>query len=114
MNISIGSVVLASFKYEFEGKVTELKTPGNVLNPENNKEIDGIFLWDTGATASCINSQIPFKIGLDFKGVTQIHTANGIVNANTYIASIILKGVQEEKTTTLQKKTVSNCSRFRP
>ena len=49
-----------------------------------------MLLWDTGATISCINSQIASKIGLDCKGVIPMGTANGIVKVNTYIATVIL------------------------
>ena len=104
MNVSIGPLVFISFKYEFDGRVTELKTPGSILNPENQKKVDGMFLWDTGATISCINFQIAPKLGLEFKGVTQIYTASGVVNANRYIASIILTETKTEKTTIFKRR----------
>lgn len=114
MGVSIGPLVFISFKYEFKGKVTELKTPGSVLNPANKKKVDGMFLWDTGATTSCINSQVPRKLDLDLKGVTQIYTANGIVNANRYIASIILTETQKERTTTFERKQLVTAVHLSP
>ena len=73
-----------AFKYEFKGKITELKTPGSILNSENDKKVDGMLLWDTGATTSCINSKIISILDLKIKGITKIHTANGVAFAKRY------------------------------
>lgn len=47
-------------------------------------------LWDTGATASCINQKIVDELKLPAIGRTQISTANGIREVNTYLVNIRL------------------------
>ena len=100
------SPIFFHFESEFKGRVKELKTKGSFLNPENEKQIDGMFLWDTGATVSCINSKAVSLLGLSFKGITRIYTANGAVNVSRYIACIILTDTQEHITRSFSYKTL--------
>lgn len=48
----------------------------------------GKALWDTGATASVISSQIVKELGLSPTGKVDIQTANGKNNTYTYIVNI--------------------------
>ena len=100
------SPILFHFECEFKGRVKELKTKGSFLNPENEKQIEGVFLWDTGATVSCINSKVAPILNLDLKGITQVHTANGVINAEKHIACIILTDTQEHITRSFSYKTL--------
>ena len=47
-------------------------------------------IWDTGATATCITRDIVEACGLMPVGVTQIHTANGVRQTETFLVNITL------------------------
>ena len=53
-------------------------------------------MWDTGATTSCVNSQIILQLGLDVKGIVEVHTANGIIYADRHILCIILTDTKDK------------------
>ena len=65
-----------------------------------------MFLWDTGATVSCINSRVAPKLNLDLKGITKVHTANGVMNAEKHIACVILTDTREHITRSFNYKTL--------
>jgi hypothetical protein len=67
-----------------------LVTPIDVLIPNTNKNISTKAIWDTGATASVISAKIITDLGLIPTGMSQVHTANGIVNQPTFIVDIKL------------------------
>ena len=47
-------------------------------------------LWDTGATASVIDQRVVTACGLKPTGMTQVHTAAGMMNAETFLVNIAL------------------------
>ena len=102
----LGRLSLFSFKHEFKGRVTELKTQGSIVNSENDQQIAGVFLWDTGATTSCINSNLISKLNLHPEGTTRVHTANGVIKTYMYVANILLTDTQNHRAESFDYKTL--------
>ena len=74
----------------FNSIVHALETQGRVLNPESEIYVDGIFVWDTGATFSAINSSLIKHLNLKEVGYMDLMTANGLVRAKRRVAKIVL------------------------
>ena len=54
------------------------------------KSIKSIALWDTGATSCCISKEVVDGLSLIATGKINIHTPNGVSEANTYLVDILL------------------------
>lgn len=70
------------------GILTQLKSTVSVLY--NDSSIDVVALWDTGATVTCISSNIVSKLGLSATGKKRIKTPSGDAVVKTYLLSITL------------------------
>ncbi len=61
----------------------KIHIPNNINNPSSIKAI-----WDTGATGSAITKKVAQQLGLIPTGMSQVHTANGIVAQQTYTVDV--------------------------
>jgi hypothetical protein len=83
----------SSFTLSAVGKLNQLQTDVLVLSKmrDNTNEFTPKMwrgIWDTGATASCINQKIVDDLKLIPLGKTEISTANGLKDVNTYLIDI--------------------------
>ena len=53
-----------------------------------NEEV--FALWDTGATGTCISTEVAHQLGLISTGMKNIQTPSGSSQVNTYLVDIIL------------------------
>lgn len=72
------------------GLARVLSCPIGILDPATKQTISVNAIWDTGATASVITTAVVNRLGLTADGVTEVSTANGKANQNTYIVNISL------------------------
>lgn len=62
----------------------------NVKLISGDEKIDGIALWDTGATNTCISKDVAEKLNLVATGKTYLKTPSGSDERNTYLLTIEL------------------------
>ena len=80
-----------AFRTVYNRPVSAVKTPGLIINPNNNeKHNSSNFLWDTGATASCLNIYIINKLNLSKVSIKTVRTASGENQYFCYYVDIIL------------------------
>lgn len=60
------------------------------INKNENEKCKFIATWDTGATNTMISQNVVDKCKLISTGMTQVATAGGIVDANTYVIDLVL------------------------
>ena len=72
------------------GLANELSSPISILIPNTSNLFKTNAIWDTGATASVITSNIVASLGLIATGMSVVHTANGTAKQSTYIVDIQL------------------------
>jgi len=65
------------------------KLMSNVTIQSEDRHIDVMALWDTGATISCISHDVVDKLGLIPCGITPILTPSGGKECNQYLISTI-------------------------
>ena len=71
--------------------VNTIKTPGLIVNPNNKaKHKSDNFIWDTGATASCLSIHIIEKLNLPKVSIKSVRTASGENEYFCYHVDIIL------------------------
>ena len=68
--------------------VKRLTTPAKAKY--QNQILEGIALWDTGATITCISNHIVNSLKLIPLGKNQIKTPSGFKEVNTYLIDVIL------------------------
>ena len=62
-----------------------------IINPNDNKKHkSNNFVWDTGATASCLNIHIVENLNLSKVSIKSVRTASGENQYFCYYADIIL------------------------
>lgn len=80
-----------AFKIVYNQPVNTIKTPGLIINPNNKeKHKSNNFIWDTGATASCLNIHIIKKLNLSKVSIKSVRTASGENECFSYYVDIIL------------------------
>ncbi len=79
-----------AFNIEGRGRLSVLETKGIILNPENKKNLQGQFIWDTGATKSVINQNLTQNLRLTTTGFSKVYTANGLATQPRKKVDIIL------------------------
>lgn len=62
----------------------------SVVVVSEEKTVEALALWDTGATGTCISTEVVNKLGLSPTGKRIIRTPSGTSQVNTYLVSIIL------------------------
>lgn len=62
----------------------------NVLVELDDKKVNALALWDTGATNTCISVEVVNNLGLIPTGKMNIKTPSGSSQVNTYLVNIIL------------------------
>ena len=83
------------FTLQFDGIASVLKTTvgvGSAFDPKITAVPllnSFVAIWDTGATGSVISKDVVDKVGLRPTGVTNVHTAGGMRQCNTYMVSIL-------------------------
>ena len=70
------------------GVLSQLKNQVSVSNGDS--AVNAIALWDTGATITCISSDVVSSLGLVPTGKRNIQTPTGRGTVNTYLVSIVL------------------------
>lgn len=70
------------------GILTQLKNQVSVSN--GSSSLESIALLDTGASVTCISSDVVSKLGLVATGKKNIKTPSGSSTVNTYLVSVIL------------------------
>ena len=81
-------MIHSSFVLKPDKILNALKT--KVKIKYNNKEIEVIALWDTGATKSCISMEVVEKLNLIQTGMIQVVTPSGTSERKTYLIDIVL------------------------
>lgn len=84
----MSSSEISAFTLSNSGLCKTLKTKITIRCEE--KSIETVALWDTGATNSCISSEIVTKLSLIPTGCKEVMTASGSDNVNTYLVDIVL------------------------
>lgn len=80
-----------AFKTVYNQPVSTIKTPGLIVNPNNKgKYKSNHFIWDTGATASCLNVHVIEKLNLPKVSIKSVRTASGENKYFSYYVDIIL------------------------
>ena len=80
-----------AFSLVYNRPVNTIKTSGLIINPNNNeKQKSKNFVWDTGATASCLNIHIIKKLNLSKVSIKTVRTASGENQYFCYYVDIIL------------------------
>ena len=79
---------VSAFTLSNTGLCKRLKT--KVTIKCEGKTVETIALWDTGATGSCISSDIVTKLSLIPTGRKRVMTASGSDDVNTYLVDILL------------------------
>lgn len=70
------------------GILIQLKNKVSVFNGSSSSEF--IALWDTGASVTCISSDVVTRLGLVATGKKTIKTPSGSSTVNTYLISVTL------------------------
>lgn len=88
-----------------------LITPIDILIPNTSRNVKSKAIWDTGATASVISAKVIADLGLIPTGMSQVHTANGVVNQPTFIVDIKLPNnvIVKDVTVTRVDSLSGNC-----
>lgn len=68
--------------------ISQLRTPVNIISGSN--QCDGVALWDTGASGSCISDRIVHNLRLIPTGRQKVLTPSGETTVNTYMVDVIL------------------------
>lgn len=80
-----------AFKTQYHQPVNVIKTPGLIINSDNSKKYkSNSFVWDTGATASCLNTHIIEKLNLPKVSIKSVRTASGENECFCYHVDVIL------------------------
>lgn len=80
-----------AFRMVYNRPVNTIKTPGLIINPNNKeKHKSSNFVWDTGATASCLNIHIIKKLNLSKVSIKPVRTASSENEYFCYYVDIIL------------------------
>lgn len=69
------------------GILTQLKNHVSVVN--SGSSMEATALWDTGASVTCISSNVVATLGLTPTGKKNIKTPSGSSIVNTYLVSVI-------------------------
>lgn len=81
----------AAFRMTYNKPVKDIKTQGSIVNPNNKERYkSNNFIWDTGATVSCLNVHIIKKLNLSKVSITSVRTASGENQCFSYYVDIIL------------------------
>ena len=80
-----------SFKVVYNNFDGTIKTTGIIKNPHNNQEYkSNSFVWDTGATTSCLSDRVVEKLNLLKVSKINVKTASGEHQSFRYYVNIIL------------------------
>lgn len=87
-----------AFTIKYNGLSDVLKSEVHIsqeLNPISPPQANSqlkkfIAIWDTGATGTAITQKVIQECGLKPVGMTQVHTAGGAINCNTYLVNVYL------------------------
>ena len=80
-----------AFSVTYKQPVKNIKTSGWIVNPNNRERYkSNNFIWDTGASASCLNTHITEKLNLSRVSITTVRTASGENQCFCYYVNIIL------------------------
>jgi len=80
------SVVYRAFTLEYTGKSNRLMTPITISSADGS--VDGIALWDTGATTTCISESVVERLNLVPTGMMDIRTPSSTKTVNTYLVNV--------------------------
>ena len=80
----------SNFTAESAKIMRELRTPCFVINPITCNQKQFVGLWDTGATATSISSNVAEQLGLKLLSQTKINHAGGTSLVNTFLIDLIL------------------------
>lgn len=78
----------SAFTTTFDG--ISLKLLNKVKISNNDRNIEVIAQWDTGATGSCISHEVVSKLGLTPFGKQSVLTPSGEGIVDTYLVEVIL------------------------
>lgn len=81
-------------------KVRCLTTPATITNPLNEKSINILGIWDTGATDSVVTKSVARALGLEIVKMTKVSGVHGIKDVPVYYVTITLNN-ENIKITTL-------------
>lgn len=77
-----------AFTCKWKGFIRHLRT--DVVISTGDKVLNGIALWDTGATSSCISQNVINKMCLIATGRMNVLTPQGSMQVGTYLVDIFL------------------------
>ncbi len=70
------------------GIANQIRTSVDVVVPNKTNSLKVVAIWDTGATATVITTNVVRALNLIPTGMTNVNTANGSAIQNTYIVNI--------------------------
>jgi len=86
-----------AFTVKYPGIVYELKSDCKINQAFSLSDEAGVpplrtfdCVWDTGASCSCISRRVVSECGLGPTGMTEIITANGSAETETYLINVLL------------------------
>lgn len=80
------SVVYRAFTLEYTRKSNRLMTPITISSADVS--VDGIALWDTCATTTCISESVVERLNLVPTGMMGIRTPSSTKSVNTYLVNV--------------------------
>lgn len=80
---------IKAFTIEYRSGISKFLKSEVVISSEGNTT-KGVALWDTGATGTCISTNVVKKLGLVPTGMMDIQTPSGKSRVNTYLVTIKL------------------------
>lgn len=84
----IPNIPHSAFTIKCDRTSDQLKSKVIILNGNSRAEV--VALWDTGATGTCISTDVVKKLSLVASGKKNICTPSGTTEVNTYLVDIIL------------------------
>jgi len=79
---------VSAFTREYNGYSKRLETEANIEYKGNTVKVNA--LWDTGATNTCISTDVVSSLNLVPLGKQQIRTPSGAITVNTFMVDILL------------------------
>jgi len=67
-----------------------IKTPAKIENPITNQVVETLGIWDTGATNSCITSELAKNLNLKSIQKAMVTGVHGAQEVNVYLVDITL------------------------
>lgn len=75
---------------KYTAVVNCIKTPAKIENPITHQVIETFGIWDTGATNSCITSELAQALNLPIMQKTIVNGVHGQKEVNVYLVKITL------------------------